>query len=35
MLVGLNWDHIWVPAAGAAALILLHILLKLVRGRPQ
>jgi hypothetical protein len=33
MLVGLNWDLIWVPAAAAAAMIVLHMLIKLVRRR--
>lgn len=33
MLVGLNWDLLWVPVVAAAAVIVLHILLKLVRRR--
>ncbi len=31
MLVGLNWDLLWLPIAAAAAVITLHLVLKLVR----
>jgi hypothetical protein len=35
MLVGLNWDYLWVPAVAAAVIIALHLGLKLVRRRPH
>jgi hypothetical protein len=31
MLVGLNWDLIWIPVTAAAAIIVMHIALKLAR----
>jgi NADH:ubiquinone oxidoreductase subunit K len=31
MLVGMNWDVLWLPVAAAAAVIGLHLILKLVR----
>lgn len=33
MLVGVNWDLIWVPVAAAAAIIVLHLILRRVRRR--
>jgi hypothetical protein len=31
MLVGMNWDLLWLPVAAAVAVIALHLILKLVR----
>lgn len=31
MLVGVNWDLLWLPVAAAAAVIALHLLLRMVR----
>jgi len=31
MLVGLNWDLIWVPVAAAGAVIVLHIAIRIVQ----
>ena len=31
MLVGVNWDLLWLPVAAAAGVILLHVLIRLAR----
>ncbi len=31
MLVGVNWDYLWVPVAAAGAVIVLHFAWRLVR----
>ena len=31
MLVGMNWELLWLPVAAAAAVIVLHLGLKLLR----
>ena len=31
MLVGMNWDFLWLPVAAAAALIVLHLILRALR----
>lgn len=31
MLVGMSWDVLWLPVAAAAAVIVLHLALKLLR----
>lgn len=31
MLVGMNWEFLWVPVAAAAAAILLHLLFRVFR----
>lgn len=31
MLVGMNWDYLWLPVAAAAAVIVLHLILKMLR----
>lgn len=33
MLVGMNWDTLWLPVAAAAGVILVHFLVRLLRGR--
>ncbi len=33
MLVGVNWDLVWIPVAAAGALIVLHMALRLWRQR--
>lgn len=33
MLVGVNWDILWIPVAAAGALVFLHMLLRLRRRR--
>ena len=32
LLVGVNWDLLWVPVAAAGAVILVHLLLRARRG---
>jgi hypothetical protein len=31
MLVGINWDLLWVPVAAAGAVIVLHLIKRIVR----
>jgi len=31
MLVGMNWDVLWLPVAAAAAIIALHLVLRFLR----
>jgi hypothetical protein len=31
MLVGINYDLLWLPVVGAAVVIVLHIMMKLLR----
>jgi hypothetical protein len=31
MLVGMNWDYLWLPVAAAALVIALHLALKMLR----
>ena len=31
MLVGMNWDLLWLPVAAAAAVIVLHLILRALR----
>ena len=31
MLVGMNWDLLWLPVAAAAVVIVLHLALRLLR----
>ena len=33
MLVGANWDLLWLPVAGAGAVIVMHMVVRAVRGR--
>ncbi|WP_163271000.1 hypothetical protein [Chelativorans alearense] len=31
MLVGVNWDILWLPVAAAAAVIVLHLVIRTLR----
>ncbi|WP_159587536.1 hypothetical protein [Chelativorans xinjiangense] len=31
MLVGVNWDILWLPVAAAAAVIILHLVIRTLR----
>jgi hypothetical protein len=33
MLVGMNWDTLWLPVAAAAGVILVHLVVRAVRRR--
>jgi len=33
MLVGVNWDYLWVPVAAAGAIVALHFILRTLRRR--
>ena len=35
MLVGMNWDYLWLPVAAAVLVICLHLALKLLRRARQ
>lgn len=32
MLVGVSWDLLWIPFAAAGAVIILHLLMRRLRG---
>lgn len=33
MLVGIDWDILWLPVAAAAAIIVLHLVIRTLRRR--
>lgn len=33
MLVGVNWDYLWLPVAAALAFITLHIVIRTMRRK--